>query len=94
MGEIEFAVDRVAGALRWLEHPPVFVGGATIGLFLDDFAKAQMRPTKDVDCILPGANSYTSWARIEAQLRRRGWSWVSAAVGIRPRWRTRSGARW
>lgn len=67
-------MDRVAQALDWLPRPPVFVGGATIGLFLDPFAKAQMRPTIDVDCILPGADSYVGWGRIEQQLRQRGWS--------------------
>jgi len=46
-------------------------GGATIGLFLDEFGKSQMRPTEDVDCILPDAVSYATWGRIAAGLRRR-----------------------
>lgn len=74
MSDIELAVDRVAAALDWLEKRPVFVGGATIALFLDAFGKAQMRPTTDVDCIVPSADSYTSWGQLEAQLRRRAWS--------------------
>ncbi len=53
MSELERIVDRVAADLSWVEPEPVFVGGATIGLFLDDFGRSQFRPTKDVDCIVP-----------------------------------------
>lgn len=89
MSEIERALDRVAAALDWLDSPPVFVGGATIGLFLDDFGRAQMRPTEDVDCILPDVLSYPAWSEIEENLRRRGWSPVPD--GPLCRYRTPSG---
>lgn len=53
MSEIERLLDRVAGELAWLSPPPVFLGGATIGLFLDAFGRAQLRSTQDIDCIVP-----------------------------------------
>lgn len=70
---IEAILAEVASELDWLEPPPVFVGGATIGLFLDDFGRAQMRPTKDVDCIVPGVLTQQAWFALEGVLRQRGW---------------------
>ncbi len=37
MSDIEHILAGAATDLAWLSPPPVFVGGATIGLFLDDF---------------------------------------------------------
>ncbi len=74
MSEIEHILDRVAVELSWLVPPPVFLGGATISLFLDAFGRAQMRPTKDIDCIVPEILSSASWWALEEQLRERGWS--------------------
>ena len=42
-------VDR---ALRGVGIQPVFVGGATIPLYLDAFAAGQARHTIDVDCVV------------------------------------------
>jgi len=42
-------LDAVVDELAWLEPPPVYVGGAVVPLFLDDFGRSQMRPTEDVD---------------------------------------------
>lgn len=70
---IEAILAEVASELEWLAPPPVFVGGATIGLFLDDFGRAQMRPTKDVDCIVPGVLTQQAWFALEGELRQRGW---------------------
>lgn len=53
MSDIQLILDGVAHDLEWLDVEPVFVGGATIGLFLDDFGRSQLRPTNDVDCIVP-----------------------------------------
>lgn len=72
--EIERTLDRVAGELDWLAPPPVFLGGATIGLFLDDFGRAQLRPTHDIDCIVPEVITRVGWWRLEEKLRQRGWS--------------------
>lgn len=63
----------VAAELDWLDPPPVFIGGATIGLFLDAFGRAQLRPTKDVDCIVASVLTRGAWNELEAELRRRNW---------------------
>lgn len=70
---IEAILAEVASELDGLEPPPVFIGGATIGMFLDDFGRARMRPTKDVDCIVPGVLTQQAWFALEGSLRRRGW---------------------
>lgn len=74
MTEIEHIVDRVAEDLDWVQPEPVFVGGATIGLFLDDFGRMQLRPTRDVDCIVPHVLTRETWWKLEEELRSRGWS--------------------
>lgn len=73
MSDVEVVIDGVARDLAWLEPEPVFVGGATIGLFLDAFGRSQVRPTEDVDCIVPEVVSRTQWWELEAQLRDRRW---------------------
>ena len=74
MSEIERILDRVAEELSWLSPAPVFLGGATIGLNLDDFGRAQLRPTLDIDCIVRQVLPRADWWKLEAQLRARGWS--------------------
>lgn len=74
MSAIEQALDEVAEDLSWLEAEIVFVGGATIGLFLDALGRAQLRPTVDVDCIVPTVLTQSGWWRLEEQLRRRRWA--------------------
>jgi len=74
VSELERIVDRVAEDLSWVEPEPVFIGGATIGLFLDAFGRSQIRPTKDVDCIVPHVLSRITRWKLEAVLRSRGWS--------------------
>jgi len=67
---IERLLDQVAADLEWLVPEPVFVGGATIGLFLDDLGRSQLRPTLDVDCIAPQLVSRAAWYQLEAVKRR------------------------
>jgi len=74
VSELERLVDGVAADLDWLSPAPVFVGGAAIGLFLDGLGKTQLRPTKDVDCIVPQVATRAAWWRLEEELRSRGWS--------------------
>lgn len=73
MSAIESVLAEVAAELDWLTPPPVFIGGATIGLFLDEFARTQLRPTKDVDCIVPAITTTMQWFELERQLRHQGW---------------------
>ena len=74
MSGIEAILAAVAGELSWGEPPPVFIGGATIGLYLDDFARAHLRTTKDVDCIVPAVVTTMQWFALERELQQRGWS--------------------
>jgi hypothetical protein len=67
-------LDTVAKELSWLDPEPVFVGGAVVPLYLDAFGQSQMRPTEDVDCIVPAVTSRKQWWDLEEQLRRRRWS--------------------
>lgn len=74
MSAIEHVVDAVAADLAWISPEPVFVGGATLGLFLDALGRSQLRPTLDVDCIVPRVVTRVAWWRLEEDLRARGWS--------------------
>ena len=74
MSEIEQALDEVAEDLCWLDAEVVFVGGAAIGLFLDALGRSQLRPTVDVDCIVPTVLTQSGWWQLEEELRRRHWA--------------------
>lgn len=71
---IEEILAAVAKELEWMQPPPVFIGGATIGAYLDTFGRTQLRPTKDVDLIVPGVTNRMAWPTLEAELGRRGWT--------------------
>ena len=43
------ATIKVAKALNTLCEKVVFVGGAMVGLYIDDLAAEDLRPTKDID---------------------------------------------
>lgn len=60
--------------LHWLETPPVFVGGAALHCYLDDFARSQLRTTKDIDIILFQITSSMEWMHFEEKLRTLQWS--------------------
>jgi hypothetical protein len=60
--------------LHWLEMPPIFVGGAALHCYLDDFARSQLRTTKDIDLILFQITSSIQWMDFERQLRQMKWS--------------------
>jgi predicted nucleotidyltransferase len=61
-------LDRVAKGLKGLERKVVFVGGATIGLFITDTAAPATRPTDDVDCVVEVV-AQTDYHRLEEELR-------------------------
>lgn len=74
MNAPEAILAEVAEELMWLVPPTVFIGGATVGLFLDELGRDQLRPTKDVDCIVPSVATTMQWFALESELQRRGWS--------------------
>ena len=45
-------IRKIAVALGEMNEQAVFVGGATIGLYINDPAADDVRPTKDVDISL------------------------------------------
>ena len=45
-----------------------------LGLFLDALGQSELRPTKDVDCIVPQLDTQIAWWKLEGQLRARHWS--------------------
>lgn len=53
--------------LHWLETPPIFVGGVALHCYLDDFARSQLRTTKDIDLILFQITSPMQWIDFEKQ---------------------------
>lgn len=64
----------VANALADLNERVVFVGGATLSLYVTDPAVAEPRPTDDVDVVVEVA-SYVEFSRqIDEQLRRLGFA--------------------
>lgn len=63
----------IAEALGDLRERVVFVGGSTAGLLLSDPLAEGVRPTLDVDAIVP-ADGLAHFQRIEAQLEQRGFA--------------------
>jgi hypothetical protein len=61
-------LERAASALAPLPWEFVFVGGATISLYLDDAAAPDIRVTKDVDCVV-AVTTYAEYAAVEEALR-------------------------
>lgn len=59
----------VAKGLRGLKEKVVFVGGATIDLYLDDPAVAGARPTDDVDCVVE-LTTRSQYYDLEERLRK------------------------
>ena len=45
-------LERVASILACVPDRFVFTGGATISLYIDDILWDEVRPTKDVDCVV------------------------------------------
>lgn len=62
---------RVAEALAGLDISVVYVGGATITLYLDPYAASQVRTTLDVDCVVP-ISTLIAYQELEGQLRKLG----------------------
>jgi hypothetical protein len=74
MTDSDQMLDLVASELAWLRPEPVFLGGATVALYLDAFGRSQVRRTEDVDLVVPSVVSRSAWWALEEELRARGWS--------------------
>lgn len=78
-------LERAAEALEPLEWEFVFVGGATISLYLDDAAAPDIRATEDVDCVV-SVTTYAEYARVEQALRDHGFAQLMEDEGPICRW--------
>ena len=78
-------LEAAADALGDLLGEVVFVGGATLGLWITDPAAPEPRPTKDVDLIVEVA-SRGDFHEFEARLRARGLR-EDVLSGVICRWR-------
>ncbi|NET60273.1 MAG: hypothetical protein F6K47_30260 [Symploca sp. SIO2E6] len=45
-------LERVAAILALVSERFVFIGGATIALYVDEILWDELRPTLDVDCVV------------------------------------------
>lgn len=66
-------LQSIARALAPLLHEVVFLGGATVALYLQDSAAPEIRPTDDVDCLVE-LTSYAGYAALERRLRELGFA--------------------
>lgn len=64
-------LSKAARALAALDERVVFTGGATISLYLDEVAAADVRPTNDVDCVVE-VTSTAKYYQLSAKLREIG----------------------
>lgn len=64
-------VAEVAKALLELKEQMVFIGGAVVGLYADDPAADQVRPTTDIDLTINLLN-YSNWVQMEERLAQLG----------------------
>ncbi len=78
-------LDRAAAALEIVELPKVFVGGATMPLYVEGEVGEVLRETKDVDLMVE-ASSYAEFAALETRLRAAGFHQGIAGMGPRCRW--------
>ena len=65
------AISVVARGLGELAGKVAFVGGATVGIYIDDPAVEDVRATKDVDCVIEVGGLH-GYAKLEKQLRHLG----------------------
>jgi Nucleotidyl transferase AbiEii toxin, Type IV TA system len=77
-------LERAAVALGELVEDVMFVGGATIELWLTDPGAVDIRPTLDVDVVVE-VTSRLAFHNFEAELRRRGFAEAQAS-GVICRW--------
>lgn len=66
-------LEVVANGLRALVRDVVFVGGAVVGLYIDDSAAPETRPTEDIDCVIE-ITSRKAFNDLEKKLRELGFT--------------------
>lgn len=66
-------LQTVANGLRELKDEVVFVGGAVAELYADNPAASDIRPTRDVDCVIE-LKSRIDYERLEKNLRNKGFA--------------------
>lgn len=76
-------LERAASALDDLLEEVVFVGGATVGLWITDPAAPEPRPTKDVDVIVE-VTSRGRFAEFEERLRAHGFREDQSIAAVPP----------
>lgn len=75
---------EVAKLLGEMKDDVVFVGGATVGLYIDDKAAPVPQPSEDIDCVVEIA-TYGEWCDFEKEIRKKGFQDVdSTGVDVNP----------
>lgn len=67
------ALKTIAQALGEINSEVVFVGGATVEIYIDDTAAPTPQPSEDVDCVVE-LLTYSDWIKFEKRLRDKGFS--------------------
>lgn len=70
MTENKERIERIAKALGELSEQVVFVGGSVVEFYANDPATSDIRPTLDVDCVIPVLNRSKYW-ELEEKLRQK-----------------------
>ena len=78
-------LDQAAIDLEFVDLPMVFVGGATMPLYVDEQAGAVLCETRDVD-VMVEAGSYGDFADLAGRLRANGFHQDLVSQGPRCRW--------
>ncbi len=65
------AIETIANALGELNNQVVYVGGAVVGLYVDDPGAPEVRPTRDIDIVLEIASMY-QLEKLRQKLAERG----------------------
>jgi predicted nucleotidyltransferase len=69
--ENSILIELVAKGLEELKNEVVFLGGMVTFMYADDASLSDIRPTKDVDCIVQ-VHSKMAYADLEEKLRKKG----------------------
>ncbi len=79
-------IETVAKGLADLKEKVVFVGGATVSLYLKDEAARDVRPTDDVDCVIE-LTGRQDFYKLEQELEKRGFRHAMGPADPICRWK-------